>query len=135
VARTDEHEVYNSLFVDRVSKVLVVSTGEASVDTMVLVHHTRNTIESEAVELEFIHPEAEVAEQESENLMVGIVEEATIPQVMAALATLMEVEVISAVEFIQTIQDVLAGMGMDDIKKDGDTHSVGGIDQLLEVFG
>lgn len=112
----------------------MVATGEASVDAMVLVHHTCDTIEPEAIELEFVQPEAKVAEQESEDLVVGIVEETTVPKVMTALATLMEVEVISAVELVQTIQDVLAGMGMDDVKKDGDTHPVGRIDQLLEVF-
>ena len=43
----------------------MVSTGEASTNAMVLVHHTGHAVKPEAVEMVHFHPEAEVAEQET----------------------------------------------------------------------
>jgi hypothetical protein len=72
---TYEHEVDDSLLIDVGTKVLVVTSGEASPDTVVRVHHTRNTIESEPVELELFHVVSQIREEESENFVRAIVEE------------------------------------------------------------
>jgi hypothetical protein len=42
---------------------------------VVRVHHTRNTIESEPVELELFHVVSQIREEESENFVRAIVEE------------------------------------------------------------
>ena len=55
------------------------------------VHHARDAIESEAIELILLHPEAQIAHQESHNFMGSIVEETAVPKVMTTLATFMEV--------------------------------------------
>ena len=91
---------------------------------MVLVHHTRHTVKAEAVKLELLDPEAQVAEQEAQHLVVAVVEEAAVPELVAAAGALVEVEVVSTIELVEAIQDVLARMGVDNIKEDGDTQSV-----------
>jgi len=129
-----EHQVNNSFFVYRWSKVLVVAARKAGPDAVVNVHHTCDTVESEAIELIFIHPKPEVGEEESKDLMMAVVEEATVPELMTALGALVEVAVIGAVEHIQSIENVLACMGMDDVKQDSDAHSMGGVDEFHELF-
>lgn len=66
--------------------------------------------------------------------MVTIVEQPAVPLIMASPATRVEVLVIGAVEFVQTIKNILGGMAMDDIQKDDKAQAVGGVDELLQVF-
>lgn len=53
---------------------------------------------------------------------------------MSALATLMEIEVVSPVKFIETIEHVLASMRVDNVKEDGQTHAMCGVDKFFEVL-
>ena len=112
----------------------MVATRETSSDTVVLVHHAGHTIESEPVELELLHPVAKIAEQESYNLVRPIVEEAAVPEIVTSLSSLMEIEVVSSIELVETVQDVLACMGVHDIEKDSNTQSMGRVDQFFEFF-
>jgi hypothetical protein len=38
---------------------------------------------------------------------------------MASLSTLMEIEMVCSIKFIQTVEDILASMRVDDIEKNG----------------
>lgn len=90
------HEVNDGLLVDGGTEVLVVATREATMkcqssstfagiylnlrsDAVVVVQHTRDTVKSETVELVLLHPEPQVAEEETQNFMVTIVEQPAIP--------------------------------------------------------
>lgn len=53
---------------------------------------------------------------------------------MSALASLVEVEVVCPIELVQTVQDILACMGVHDVEKDSDAHAMGNIDELFQVF-
>lgn len=129
-----QHEVDHCLEVDTVSKVLMVPSREASTDTMVLVHHARHAVEAEAVELVLLDPEAQIAEQEAEDLVVAVVEEAAVPELVPAAAALVEVLVVGAVELVDAIEDVLARVRVHDVEQDGDTHAMRGINQLLQLL-
>ena len=94
----------------------MVSTGEASTNTVVLVHHTGHAVKSEAVEMVHFHPEAEVAEQETHDFVVPIIKQTTVPEVVLSLASRVEVQVVGTVKAIQAIQHVLASMGVHNIK-------------------
>lgn len=74
-----QHQVYDTLFVDSSTKVLVITAREPSPDTVVSIHHAGDTIEAEAVELIFLHPETEVAQQETQDFMTTVVEKTAVP--------------------------------------------------------
>jgi len=112
----------------------MVAARKTGPDAVVEVHHTCDTIESEAIELVFIHPKPEVGEQESKNLVMAVVEEATVPELMTAPGPLVEVAVIGAIKHVQSIENVLACMGVDDVKQHGDAHSMRGVDEFHELF-
>ena len=86
---------------------------------MMHIHHARHTIEPEPIESILLHVEAQVAQQESKHFVTAIVEKSTIPKLMTTLSTFVEVEMISSVEFIQTIEDVLARVRVNNVEKNG----------------
>ena len=47
----------------------------------------------------------------------------------------MEIAVIGAVEHIQAIEDILAGMRVHDVQENRDSHSVSGVDEFHELLG
>lgn len=63
-----------------------------------------------------------------------VVEEPAVPLLVSAPCTLVEVLVISAVELVQRIKDILGGVTVDNIKKNHESHTVGSIDKLLQVL-
>lgn len=129
-----QHEVYHSIFIHTRAKVLVVAAAEASADTVVLVEHARNSVETETVELILLHPETQIGEQESHDLVVPVVKEPTIPQFVSSACAFVEVEVIAVVKHVKTVKDVLAGMRVHHVQQYGNTHAVCGVNQLLEVI-
>lgn len=71
-----EHEISHGFEVDTVTKVLVVTAREARADAVVGVHHRSDAVEAEAVKHVFVHVEAQVGEQEAQDFMVTVVEQA-----------------------------------------------------------
>src|SRR5690242_28446 len=112
----------------------MVTTRETCADTVVGVDHACNTVEAEAIELVLVHPEPQVAEQETEDLVVTVVEQSAVPQLVSSLGALVEVLVVAAVEHVQSIQDVLGGVAVDDVQKNGNAHAVRSVNELLEII-
>ena len=102
---------------------------------MVVVHHAGHAVEPEAVELVLLHPVTEVAQQESKNLVMPVVEESTIPELVPTTTTFMEVLVVRAIEEVEPIENVLAGMRVHNVEEDGDAHAVSCIDELSQFLG
>jgi hypothetical protein len=71
------------------------------------IKHAGHTIKPEPIELVLVHPETQIAQQEPHYFMMAIVEQPAVPLVMSTLATTMEVLMVSAVELVQTIENVL----------------------------
>ncbi len=132
---THQHKIHDGLQVSGRAKVLVVAPRKAGADTVVVVHHACNTVEPETVKLVLVHPEAQVTEQEAKDLVVPVVEQSAVLNLMASTSALVEVQVVRSIEEIETVKHVLAGMRMDHVEKNGDTHAVRGVDQLLQFLG
>lgn len=72
---TNQHKVRNTLNVNLVSEVLMVSTRETRADAVMEIHHTRDAVEPETVELVLFHPKAQVRQEEAKDFVMAIVEE------------------------------------------------------------
>jgi hypothetical protein len=101
---------------------------------MVKVHHARHAIKSEAIKPVLFHPKAEVAHKESEYLVRAVVEEARVPELMAAPAALVEVAMVRAVEKVQAIEHILTRVRMYNVEQYGDSHAVCGVDEFFELI-
>jgi hypothetical protein len=64
----------------------------------------------------------------------AVVEKATIPKLVAAFATFMEVKVIRPIKEIQAIQDILASMRVHDIEKNYKPKSMCRVYKLFEIL-
>lgn len=74
---------------------------------MVLVEHAGNAIEAEAIKVILVHPESEIAQQESHHLMMAVIEESAIPKIVGAFASTVKVLVVGSIEFIESIKYIL----------------------------
>lgn len=128
-----KHEVHNSLLVHIRAEVFVVTAAEASADAVVVVKHGGHTIKAETVEAVFLHPEAKVGEQESQNFVVTVVKQSAVPELVATLGALVEVEVVGVVEHVQPVKDILRCVRVNHVEQDSDTHAVRSVNQLLEL--
>lgn len=88
----------------------MISAGEASPNAMVNIHHASDTIESITVKLILLYPETEIAEEETKDFVMTIVEQATVPEVMSSFSASMEIQVISAIKEIEPVENVFARM-------------------------
>jgi hypothetical protein len=113
----------------------MISAREPRPNSMMNIHHARNTIESEAIKLILLHIKPEVAQQKPQHLMRCIVKKPAVPEVMPTLATLVKVEMVRAIKLVQTIKYVFAGVRMDDIEEDSQTYAMCGVNQFLEFLG
>ena len=104
-------------------------------NTMVTVEHAGDTVEAEAIKLVLLHPESKVTQEEAQHFMAAIVEQPTVPQLMATLDTLMEIEVVGPIEHVNSIQHVLRSMAVHDVQQNHQAQAVGSVDELLEVLG
>ena len=66
--------------------------------------------------------------------MMSIVEEPTVPQFVTAFATLVEVQVVGAVKVVESVQNVFAGVRMDNIQENGEAHAMGSVNELFELL-
>ena len=101
---------------------------------MMRIKHTGHSIETKAIELIDIHPEPQVAQQESQHLMAPIVKQTAIPLLMPTFRSLVEILMVRPIKMIQPIKDVLGGMAMDDIQQDCDAHAMRCVYELFEII-
>lgn len=69
-----EHEVNASVCICAHAEVFIVVSSERHLQTVVMVHHTGDTVKAESVKLEFIKPVARVAHEEAQCFPVAVVE-------------------------------------------------------------
>ena len=127
-----KHEVYHALLINVGAEVLVVSTTESRANSVVGVEHGSHTVKAEAVKSVLIHPETQVGKQETQNLVVSVVEQPTIPEFVTAFGALVEVEVVGVVEHVQPVRHILRRVRVNHVQQDCDTHAVCSVNQLLE---
>lgn len=129
-----EHEVDNGFKVDSISKVFLVVARESVSDTVVEIHHAGDTIKAETIKAILLHVEAQVAQQKAHGLVAVVVEQTRVPKVMSTLAAFVEVLVITSVKVVKSVQNVLAGVRVDNVEKNRDPHSMSSVNQLLELL-
>lgn len=129
-----KHEVDNTIEVSLETEVLVISTGEAIVDTVMMVENGGDSIESETINLVLIKEPSEVGEQESLDLILGVVEEHGVPTRVVSSVTSVREAVIGSIEFVDTVNDVVGSVGMDQIDDDLEAHAVCLVDEEFEII-
>ncbi len=101
---------------------------------MIPVNHARHAIETEAVEMIFLHPELAVAQEKTHDLILSVVEATGTPCRMMALRAFVKIEVITAIKQAKALILIAATMRMYYIHHDSDSHSVCGVHQFLELL-
>jgi hypothetical protein len=79
-------------------------TGEPDTHTMMLVHHTGHTVESEPVKHVLVHVKPQVGQEEPKDFVVSVVEQSTVPELVSASSAFVEVAVIRAVKVVEAIE-------------------------------
>src|ERR1700734_527615 len=102
-------------------------------NAMMSIYHASNTVKTESVKLIFIHPEPQITQKKSQNLVICIVEESAIPQLVSAFATFVEIQMICAVKLVQAIENILRCMAVNDIEKHHNTKTMGCVNELFQV--
>ena len=113
---------------------IALRAGEGLSQTVVVVQHGGHTVEAEAVEVVFLHPELQIAQQEMDDLVLVVVKAFGAPGTVVAPGTFVEELVGGAVKFVDALPGVDAGVGMDHIQQHGDPHAVGGIDEGFQFL-
>jgi len=121
-------EVHQGLEID--ISVEVVGIGEERfTESAVVVEHAGDAVETEAVDMVFIEPEAAIGEQEVQHFRFAVVEAARIPGGVLAPTAGMEILIGGAVETRQPLGFIFDGMRMHEIDDNAQAHAVSGIDQ------
>ncbi len=74
---------------------------------MIKIEHAGDAVESEAVEMVLLHPEAQIRKQEMQHLVLAVVEALRIPLPVLPSGTRVEILIIGAVEHIDTLGGIL----------------------------
>ena len=134
----DEHirqsEVTDGIFIHPVVEVEGI-ISEVLAQAVIPIDHTGYAVETEAVQMIFLHPVFAVGEQEVLYLVLTVIEAAGPPGRVVALVAFVEIEVVPAIEAAQALGFIYHGMGMDYVHNDRNSAGVGIIHETLEVFG
>ncbi len=118
------------------SVVVVGISAEGFSQAVVVVQHRCDTVEAEAVEMEFLEPVFAVGEQEMQHFILSVVETQRVPcGVVAPRGVVVEILVGSAVEASETFVLVFYGVAVDNVHNHGNAPAVGVVDQRLEFGG
>jgi len=79
---------------------------------MMGIKHACNSVKSKPIKHVLIHPEPQIAQKKSQNLMAAIVEQSAVPQLVLSLWTTMEVAAICSIELVQAIQHILGSVAV-----------------------
>ena len=66
--------------------------------------------------------------------VLGVVEEPTVPQIVISTPVVVEVAAVRAVELIQSISRILAGVAVNHVEQNDDSLAMGDVDQLLQLI-
>lgn len=101
---------------------------------MVQIEHAGNAIEAEAIKVILVHPESEIAQQESHDLVMAVVEESAVPKIMVAFASTVKVLVVGSIEFIESIKYILRRMAMNHVQQHDNSHLMSSIHKPFQTF-
>lgn len=67
--------------------------------------------------------------------MRAVIEEPTVPELVAPLGAFVEVAVVGAIKEVEPVENVLACVGVDDIEKDSYAQAVSHVNEFFELVG
>ena len=115
-------------------EIVSVAT-EGLTQSVTVVEHRGDTIETETVEVELFEPVLTVRQEEVDHLVLAVVETEGVPCRMLMTVAGIEELVGVASQIAKTFHLVLHGMRVHNIHDDGNTVLVGGIDEFLQLVG
>mmetsp|Transcript_12422 Transcript_12422/g.37369 ORF Transcript_12422/g.37369 Transcript_12422/m.37369 type:complete len:439 (-) Transcript_12422:393-1709(-) len=98
-----------------------------------VVHHGGHAVEAIPVELVLVHPPPRVGHQEPQCLPVPVVETAGVPHPVVAAPAAVEVHGLSAVEHVDAVVGVLAGVAVHDVHQHHQPQPVSLVDHRLQL--
>lgn len=146
-----QHQVDQRVGVRVQAEVFIVVARESMTQSMRVVQHRSDAVESEAIELVLFHPEAQIGQQETQHFdsetkeiskgenpnrkrhLLRVIEETAVPQVMEPTRIVMEVATVGSVPLVQAVRNVLASVAVDDVQKNIDARFVRHVDQVLQI--
>ena len=117
------------------SVIIVVIAAERLSESMTVIEHRGDTVETESVEAELLQPILAVGEQEVDHIILAIVKAERIPCRMLAAAVAVEVLVVASVETSESLHFIFHGVTVDYIHDHGNTQLMGTVDKALQILG
>ena len=125
-------KVEKGIGIDIGTKVVVV-VGKLSAKPMIQVEHARDPVKTKAIKTVLLQPVANVGEQETLNIDLGVVEAQGIPGFMIATRTIVEVLIGRAIKAGQPLQNILDRMAVHQVHQDPQAKSVRLGNQSTEI--
>ena len=98
------------------------------------IDHRGHPVEAEPVEMELLQPVADVGEQKTANLRLGVVEQHRIPIGVTPRLAGRRIEVVGTVQLVEPLVQILHIVGVNQIHNDGQPHRVGPAHQRLQLL-
>lgn len=128
-----QREIGDRPFVDPFVEIAVAAVeGDVAV---VVIEHRRDAVEAEPVETVLFEPVFDVRQQEMFDLRFSVVEEFRVPVRLVAGGACGRVEVVGAVQFVDSFVEVADIVRVDEIHDDGQAQLVCTANQSFQFFG
>ena len=115
-----QSEIDQGVLINIVSKIIII-TGEAFVQTVVVIQHTGYTVKSKAVNVVLVQPPAAITSQKVQYFRFAIIKQPRIPYWMiVSLEILRRV----ACEITEAFDFIFGGMSMNNVNDDAQPQSV-----------
>ena len=128
-----EGEICDGIVVDTLVEIWFIS-DERLLQTVVPVKHAGDSVETESVDMVFLHPVLAVGEKEVFCLILSVVEAARTPCRMAPLPSVVEVEGLLSVEVSEAFGFIVDRMRMNYVHDHGDAEAMSLVHKSLELL-
>ena len=113
---------------------IIVIAAEILAEAVVPVKHAGDPVETESVQMIFLHPELAVGKEEVLGLVLSIVEASRSPGRMPALRALVEIEVFLSVETPKALSLIVHAVGMHYVHNHRYAPGMGVVHEMLEFL-
>lgn len=90
-----------------------------------LIEHRSDSVKSKAISIVLLEPESDIGEEESEDLVFGVIKDSAVPQRMIPFLSAMEILEIGSIPHIEALVDIFGSMWVYKIDDDFNIHAVG----------
>ena len=122
-----QHQVANGVVV-LVTVEIIAVTHECFAETVAVVKHRRDAVETEAVEMEFLQPVLAIRHQEVKHVIFTVIETEAVPSGVFVTIAFIEELIGVAGEISETFDFIFYGVAVNDVHYDAEPHLVSGVD-------